>query len=373
MENKTTYRLKKLACEITEKNYGLMVGRAAFGLYATLCILGRSSKNRKIGIPALICQSPLAAIRLAGWQPIFCDIDLATGNVRIAEWIRVMNQGVDAVLCVNLYGNIVEPDLLATACKEKNIFMIEDIAQSFGGSYLGRGAGSFGDIAIASFGHTKPIDAGHGGIVMTNDLVLLNEIQKFTENFKYKIIDRVNRSNSFKERYYEARRAIEISPCIDKTKFLNLINYYEPLVFLKWNENFASKILSKLEMIKTISTVNRNRAFICNKVLEKTPFLPIIFSEGSIPWRSVFRLKGVSYLEQAKISNKIRKMDINVSNWYLPVYWMLGSNLDSHFVAPTSEIFSREVFQFWVNDGKSTNDLERDLTVISEIVCSEMN
>jgi 8-amino-3,8-dideoxy-alpha-D-manno-octulosonate transaminase len=57
--------------------------------------------------------------------------------------------------------------------------VLEDCAQSVGGSYKGKPLGSIGDIAIYSLQLNKTITAGEGGAVVTSDPVLFERAARF--------------------------------------------------------------------------------------------------------------------------------------------------------------------------------------------------
>ena len=63
------------------------------------------------------------------------------------------------------------------------IFLIEDCAQSMGTEINNNYLGSFGEIAIYSFGYSKNIDCDYGGTLLTNDYKIFKEMK----NFKIKI------------------------------------------------------------------------------------------------------------------------------------------------------------------------------------------
>ena len=57
-------------------------------------------------------------------------------------------------------------------CQEKNIYLIEDVAQSLGCAFENRLLGAWGDVAIYSFGQSKPITAlGGGALTTTNEKI----------------------------------------------------------------------------------------------------------------------------------------------------------------------------------------------------------
>ncbi|WP_132060422.1 DegT/DnrJ/EryC1/StrS family aminotransferase [Halorussus amylolyticus] len=110
------------------------------------------------------------AIRLAGAEPIFADIDPDTYNLdptAVEEAIR-REDDVAAILAVHLYGLPAEMDRLREIADTHDIALVEDAAQAHGATYRGRTVGSLGDAACFSFYPTKNMTTGEGGMVTTD-------------------------------------------------------------------------------------------------------------------------------------------------------------------------------------------------------------
>ena len=66
-------------------------------------------------------------------------------------------------------------------CKERNIYLIEDAAQSLGSFYKGTHLGRFGEIGIFSFSMPKIITTGQGGALITDDDKLADRIKRIRD------------------------------------------------------------------------------------------------------------------------------------------------------------------------------------------------
>lgn len=74
------------------------------------------------------------------------------------------------MITVDLFGLPADFDSIAPIAAENDLFILEDAAQSFGGLYKGRSAGSLGHVAATSFFPAKPLGCyGDGGAVLTDD------------------------------------------------------------------------------------------------------------------------------------------------------------------------------------------------------------
>ena len=63
---------------------------------------------------------------------------------------------------------------LKKIAKKYKLKIVEDAAESLGSSYLGKHAGTMGDLGIISFNANKVITTGGGGIILTNSSLWIN-------------------------------------------------------------------------------------------------------------------------------------------------------------------------------------------------------
>ena len=116
-------------------------------------------------------------IVLLGATPVFVDIDPRTFNIDPSKLedaiVEIGNHGKLKPRCiipVDLFGLPADYDSVASIAKKYELFVVEDGAQSLGGVYNGRMAGSLGDIGATSFFPAKPLGCyGDGGAVFTDD------------------------------------------------------------------------------------------------------------------------------------------------------------------------------------------------------------
>jgi len=69
-------------------------------------------------------------------------------------------------------------DLIMKLAEKHDIFVLEDNAQCFLGTYKGQIVGTIGHAASFSFQSSKHVTSGEGGMVITNDLALAEGIRK---------------------------------------------------------------------------------------------------------------------------------------------------------------------------------------------------
>jgi len=74
-----------------------------------------------------------------------------------------------AVIATHLYGDVAPVDSLRELCDAHGWTLLEDVCQMPGGRLRGRPLGTFGHVAAWSFGGSKPLTAGCGGAITTDD------------------------------------------------------------------------------------------------------------------------------------------------------------------------------------------------------------
>ena len=116
-------------------------------------------------------------IALLGATPVFVDVYDSTFNINcekleiaIQDTIKDGKLIPKAIIPVDLFGVPARYRLIQEIANTYHLKVIEDAAQSFGGSIGEKKAGVFGDIAATSFYPAKPLGCyGDGGAMFTND------------------------------------------------------------------------------------------------------------------------------------------------------------------------------------------------------------
>ena len=122
-------------------------------------------------------------ISILGATPIFVDVYESTYNIDCDKLEIEINKVIEegklkpkAIIPVDLFGLPARYRLIDKIAKKYNLKVVEDAAQSFGGSIRDEKVGTFGDIAATSFYPAKPLGCyGDGGAIFTNDDSLAEE------------------------------------------------------------------------------------------------------------------------------------------------------------------------------------------------------
>ena len=172
--NSERFQLEQNIAKYTKRKYALAVQSGTDALYLALRA-HRIGPGKKIMCPAYSFLATATAIKRTRADIIFIDVD-EQGQIGTLE----LKQKPDAVVYVNLFGNLADYDRISQYCKVNKIPLIEDAAQSLGASYKKIPSGKLGDTSVLSFSPTKNLPAfGNGGMVLTDDENIAETVKSF--------------------------------------------------------------------------------------------------------------------------------------------------------------------------------------------------
>lgn len=127
-------------------------------------------------VPDFTFFSSAETVAYEGAVPVFTDILEDTFNMDPDSLERVIQAVLKegklvpkAIVTVDLFGLPADYERIRQIADHYGLYILEDAAQGFGGTYYGRRAGSFGDISTTSFFPAKPLGCyGDGGAVFTD-------------------------------------------------------------------------------------------------------------------------------------------------------------------------------------------------------------
>ena len=122
----------------------------------------------KVAITALTCFAVVEAVRSAGCEPVYLDVNLENlhFDAKALEKACVNNPEIKAVIVQNNLAYSCDIANIESVAKKYNLALIEDLAHCVGMDYSdGREAGMVGDAVIMSFGKSKSLDLISGGLL----------------------------------------------------------------------------------------------------------------------------------------------------------------------------------------------------------------
>lgn len=168
--------LEEALAAYTHRKHCITCGNGTDALQIAFMVAG-VGEGDAVFCPDVTFIASTEPAKMFGAVSVFCDIRPDTYTLcpesLERQILAVREEGKlnpKAVVAVDILGNPCDYDAIVPVCEKYGLTLIEDAAQSFGGSYRGRKCGSFGDIAITSFFPAKPLGCyGDGGAVFTDD------------------------------------------------------------------------------------------------------------------------------------------------------------------------------------------------------------
>ena len=158
---------KKFA-EFHNRSFALMTPNCTSALHLILKAIG-VSKDDEVIAPDVTWIGSVAGITYQGAKTVFADVDCNSWCLSAKTIEKRITNKTKAVIVVGLYGNMPEWDEIQKLCGEKNIYLIEDAAESLGSRYKDIRSGKFGIASTFSFHRTKTMTTGEGGALLIDD------------------------------------------------------------------------------------------------------------------------------------------------------------------------------------------------------------
>lgn len=152
----------------TGARHAVLAPNGTLGLFLALLALDLP-RGSEILIPSFTFFASASAAVFAGLRPVFVDADPATFNFDVDSLESLVTERTTAIMPVGVYGHTPPMDRVMDFAGRHDLKVVEDSAQLYGVTYLGRHAGTFGDVGVISFFADKTVTTGEGGVVLTDD------------------------------------------------------------------------------------------------------------------------------------------------------------------------------------------------------------
>ena len=127
-------------------------------------------------VPDYTLAAVPALIVAMGLEPVFVDVDPATHHMDPEALEAAITPRCRAVLATHLFGLASDMERICAIAQRHSLVVLEDCAQSCGGSIHGRALGSFGHLAFFSFNTGKNISCFGGGMLVGRDPELWSRV-----------------------------------------------------------------------------------------------------------------------------------------------------------------------------------------------------
>ena len=158
--------LEQEFADLLGTRYALAVASCSAALFLSLKALDLP-RGANVLIPAFTFAAVPSAVVHADCTPVLVEVG-DNYRVDMADFAAKLGDA-QAVLISHMRGHTSDMDAIMALCDARQIPVIEDAAHSLGTTWNGRNIGTIGKIGCFSFQSYKLVNAGEGGILITDD------------------------------------------------------------------------------------------------------------------------------------------------------------------------------------------------------------
>ena len=163
-------RFEDMVCSYTRAKYSLATSSGTAAIHLALRVLGIGEGDVVLASSFTFIGS-VAPILYQNATPVFIDSDESwnLSPALLKEAIVKLDKKPKALILTHLYGQSAKIDEIVSICKEEEIYLIEDAAESLGATFEGMYTGTFGDFGIYSFNGNKILTTSGGGMLVSEN------------------------------------------------------------------------------------------------------------------------------------------------------------------------------------------------------------
>jgi dTDP-4-amino-4,6-dideoxygalactose transaminase len=120
-------------------------------------------------VPAITFAATAYAAVAALARPVFADVDPASACIDAHHAEQLITPRTKAIIPVHYGATLADLDALSEIGRKHSVAIVEDCAHVPGARWRERGAGAWGNLGCFSFQTSKPMTAGEGGMITTDD------------------------------------------------------------------------------------------------------------------------------------------------------------------------------------------------------------
>lgn len=305
-ESKYTRQFEAELAKACQRKYAVCFSNATAALICGMKALGLTAGDEVI-VPSFAHSADPNSIAATGATPVFADVDAKTLCLSVESIKAVKTDKTKAILLISVYGNVGAIEEIVDYAKANNLFLINDCAPALFGYYQNKPIASYGDFSVLSFFADKTITTGEGGMLLSDNLELINEANIYKhDGRKERGVDVIDR-RGYNFRITELQSAVGVAQ-LKKAPF-----------FVKRKKEILRDYQNKLKEVEQV------RVFEFNPAGDIVPHRVVIFVPEAKPL--------IDYLTAAGIGARTMFMPMHSQ----PAY------KDAHSFPATEEIYKTGV------------------------------
>src|SRR6056297_3162806 len=163
--------LEREFADLMGSKYALAVSSCSAAIFLSLRALDLAPGARVL-IPAFTFAAVPSAVVHANCQPVLVEV-AENYRIDIDDFAARLDDDISAVIISHMRGHTSDMDAIMSLAEARGIPVIEDAAHSLGTTWAGRRIGTIGAVGCFSFQSYKLLNAGEGGILVTDDAELV--------------------------------------------------------------------------------------------------------------------------------------------------------------------------------------------------------
>ncbi len=168
--------------------YAISFNSLTSGLIAAIGAIGIEPGDEVIVSPWTMSATATAII-IWGGIPVFADIEPKFYGLDPLSVMDKLTHKTKAIVVTDIFGHGAKLEELNDICKNYDLKMIEDVAQSPGIKYKEKYCGTWGDIGGFSLNYHKHIHTGEGGFCITDDEELCLKMKMIRNHAEVSVVN----------------------------------------------------------------------------------------------------------------------------------------------------------------------------------------
>ncbi len=331
-EFKRTEKFESMIAAYTKSKHCIVVNNGTISLTLAAIALDIKAGDEVI-VPNYTMVATPNSIKMFGAKPVFVDVEKETLCLDINLVEKAISNKTKAIMLVSANGRypLSGIKMFEDLCKNHNIKLIEDSAQSLGSFYPdGRHIGTAGVVGSFSFSMPKIISTGQGGALVTDDDEIASRLRKLKD------FGRTGGGNDLHDTIGFNFKFTELQACIgiEQMKKLSKRVKIKKLLFKKYYEQ-----LSDINGIKLFDhNLDLTAPWFIDCKVESRDKLIMYLKEHNIGSRVMYpplnKQKAYDEEDDHVVSNNVGKDGL-----WLPSYAQLTDNEISHVTSTIRDFY----------------------------------
>ncbi len=164
-----------LVCARTGARWAFAMSSCTTALHLSLVVSGIHPGDEVL-VPDFTFPAAANVVIQERAVPVLVDIHPETLDLDVEDAARKITSRTMAIMPMHPFGLAADMDPILELAKKHNLRVIEDAATAIGSTYKGRPCATMGDLGCFSFHPRKLVTTGEGGMILTNQDVIAEEI-----------------------------------------------------------------------------------------------------------------------------------------------------------------------------------------------------